>query len=88
MNKSIISAESLNNEILNNSGCIIFDLRFNLIKKDEGYNKYLKEHIPGAFYVNLEDDLSDITLNEGGRHPLPNISESVSYTHPSPRDRQ
>ena len=36
MNKSIISAESLNNEILNNSGCIIFDLRFNLIKKDEG----------------------------------------------------
>ena len=56
MNKSIISAESLNNEILNNSGCIIFDLRFNLIKKDEGYNKYLKEHIPGAFYVNLEDD--------------------------------
>ena len=75
MNKSIISAESLNNEILNNSGCIIFDLRFNLIKKDEGYNKYLKEHIPGAFYVNLEDDLSDITLDEGGRHPLPNISE-------------
>ena len=75
MNKSIISAESLNNEILNNSECIIFDLRFNLIKKDEGYNEYLKEHIPGAFYVNLEDDLSDITLNEGGRHPLPNISE-------------
>ena len=42
MNKSIISAESLNNEILNNSGCIIFDLRFNLIKKDEGYNKYFR----------------------------------------------
>ena len=28
-------------------------------------------HIPGAFYANLDRDLSDLTLKGLGRHPLP-----------------
>lgn len=47
----------------------VFDIRWKLNDPAHGREAYLKGHIPGAVYVDLDDDLS---APEGpGRHPLP-----------------
>lgn len=48
----------------------ILDVRWRLDQPD-GREAYLAGHIPGAVYVSLEDDLSDHSREELGRHPLP-----------------
>lgn len=39
------------------------------------YERYLKEHLPDAYYVDLNNDLAEIPSDakNGGRHPLPTI---------------
>jgi thiosulfate/3-mercaptopyruvate sulfurtransferase len=47
----------------------VFDTRWKLNHPEHGYAAYLSGHIPGAAFVDLDDDLS---AREGpGRHPLP-----------------
>ena len=48
----------------------ILDVRWRLDRPD-GHRSYLDGHLPGAVYVSLEDDLSDHTRRDRGRHPLP-----------------
>ncbi len=50
---------------------VIFDCRFNLMNKTLGSEQYREGHIPGAFFLDLEKDLSGETGTHGGRHPLP-----------------
>lgn len=50
---------------------VIFDCRFNLGNKTQGYDQYRTGHIPGAYYLDLEKDLSSPVAQHGGRHPLP-----------------
>lgn len=50
---------------------LVFDCRFNLANADEGYAAYRQGHIPGAYYLHLEKDLSGSLSRHGGRHPLP-----------------
>ena len=50
---------------------IIFDARYDLMGKNAGKDAYLQEHIPGAIYVDLHDDLSKSPSTNTGRHPLP-----------------
>ncbi len=69
----IISDEWLNSQ-LPNSNLIIIDCRFRLDDPDWGYQQYLHSHIPGAYYLNLDKDLSSPVKNHGGRHPLPDAS--------------
>lgn len=56
---------------------VIFDCRFHLMNKTLGSEQYRTGHIPGAYYLDLEKDLSGTIAPHGGRHPLPNI-ESFS----------
>lgn len=49
----------------------IVDCRFNLADSEEGKRLYLKDHIPGAIYFHLNQDLSGQVSPHGGRHPLP-----------------
>ena len=58
-----------------NKDIIIFDCRFDLMKKNLGYDKYLESHICGAHYINLELDLSSEATNHSGRHPLQTIKK-------------
>lgn len=69
--KTIISAESLHKN-LNNPHWAILDCRFYLQEVDRGHQDYLHAHIPGAIYINLDEDLSgEILPGKTGRHPLP-----------------
>ena len=74
MEKFILQPQDLNN-ILSDKNLIIFDCRFNLLKKELGYKKYLNTHIKNAHYINLESQLSSKISEHSGRHPLPNIEK-------------
>jgi thiosulfate/3-mercaptopyruvate sulfurtransferase len=50
---------------------VVVDCRFNLLKPDAGRAAYLLGHIPGAWYADLDRDLSAPRGPETGRHPLP-----------------
>lgn len=68
---SIISPQWLVNH-LNDENLVIIDCRFRLATPQWGYQQYLISHIPGAFYLDLDRDLSSPIGKHGGRHPLPN----------------
>lgn len=64
-----ISAEQLHQ--LDSASTVIFDCRFSLADKATGKQLYQQSHIPGAFHLDMENDLSGPKGIHGGRHPLP-----------------
>ena len=58
-------------ELLSSAPVVVFDCRFSLADPGEGRAQYLRGHIPGAHYLDLERDLSGPVGEHGGRHPLP-----------------
>ena len=53
---------------------VIVDCRFSLSDPEVGRKAYTEDHIPGAIYLHLEEQLSAPISTHGGRHPLPDIS--------------
>ena len=66
----LITATDLATLIEGGDQLTILDVRWRLDNPD-GCPAYLEGHIPGAVYVSLEDELSDHTIADRGRHPLP-----------------
>lgn len=62
-------------EQLANKDVKIVDCRFSLSKPDEGERLYKESHIPGAYFFDLEKQLSAPVSKHGGRHPLPDIEQ-------------
>lgn len=58
-------------EHLNDPGWRIFDCRHQLSDVAYGEKAYAGGHIPGAFFLHLDRDLSGPTTGKNGRHPLP-----------------
>lgn len=56
---------------LNNPNWVIVDCRFDLADVTKGHQAYLKAHIPGAVYADLDHDMSGPPVTDAGRHPLP-----------------
>ncbi len=58
--------------IYKNSDVMIFDVS----NGEDAKANYEKEHLEGAFFVDLNTQLADIKndISEGGRHPLPEIT--------------
>ncbi|PSB17892.1 sulfurtransferase [filamentous cyanobacterium CCP2] len=56
---------------LNHPQVVIVDCRFSLADPQLGRQHYEVSHIPGAFYLDLNHDLSRPVQRHGGRHPLP-----------------
>ncbi len=50
---------------------LVVDCRFDLTESGKGERDYRAAHIPGAVYADLDRDLSDLTREGLGRHPLP-----------------
>lgn len=55
---------------LNGDDLIVVDCRFNLGDTAAGESAYLKEHIAGAVYAHLGQDLSGAPFTDKGRHPM------------------
>lgn len=70
-NPSLVSAQYLS-EHLDDPGVVIIDCRFALAEPELGQRQYNTSHIPGAYYLDLNQDLSRTPGQHGGRHPLPN----------------
>jgi thiosulfate/3-mercaptopyruvate sulfurtransferase len=68
---TIISAEQLHEE-LGDSRLVIFDCRHSLADFAQGRRLYDESHIPGAFFADVEGDLTGAKTGTNGRHPLPN----------------
>lgn len=74
MSASIISPEWLISH-LDDPEVVIIDCRFSLADPEWGSKQYQVNHIPHAFYLDLNRDLSSPVGKHGGRHPLPNSDE-------------
>ena len=58
---------------------IVVDLRWYLGRPGDGHRAYLEGHIPGAIFLDLDDDLADPNgLGAPGRHPLPDPDAFVA----------
>jgi thiosulfate/3-mercaptopyruvate sulfurtransferase len=68
--RTLISAESLAG-LAGDARLRVFDCRFDLARPDDGRERYLREHLPGALYADLNRDLSAPRAAGSGRHPLP-----------------
>ena len=66
----LMAADDLMRRIAAGEPVTLLDVRWQLAQPD-GYAAYQQEHLPGAVYVSLEDELSDHTVAGRGRHPLP-----------------
>ncbi|MBP6533508.1 MAG: sulfurtransferase [Arenimonas sp.] len=68
---TLISAQSLFNR-LQDPALRIIDARYALSDTAQGLKDYRQSHLPGAWYVDLDGDLSGPKTNPLlGRHPLP-----------------
>jgi len=47
------------------------DCRWELGNPARGRELYLAGHIPGASFLDADEDLSDLSVRDAGRHPLP-----------------
>jgi thiosulfate/3-mercaptopyruvate sulfurtransferase len=70
MFKTLIDVDTLQ-IMLGRPGLAVIDCRFDLMNPAGGLEAYLKGHIPGARYADLNRDLSSPVTAHTGRHPLP-----------------
>ena len=61
--------------------CIVIDCRFALAEPTLGKQQYSEGHIPGAYYLSLDENLAGPVTAPlpaaGGRHPLPELGGLV-----------
>ncbi len=62
-------------EHLSDPEVAIVDCRFSLMQPELGHQQYQTSHIPGAYHLDLNRDLSGPVGKHGGRHPLPDPME-------------
>lgn len=68
---TLITADQLL-AIHNLKDTVILDCRFDLTDAGKGRKQYMADHIPGAYYFDLDFDLaSPVIKGVTGRHPLP-----------------
>ena len=69
----LITADALADRLAAGHPVTVLDVRWTLSEPD-GREHYLRGHAPGAVYVSLDDELTDHTVPDRGRHPLPSGS--------------
>ena len=71
----LITANQLEEIINSGENVLLCDCRFDLVDTQAGRKAYEESHIPGAIYVDLDQDLSGHKTGKNGRHPLPTPEE-------------
>jgi len=68
----LISVEQLAGWLAEPAGAIVVDVRWYLGKPGDGHAAYRAGHVPGAIFLDLDQDLADLAgYGAPGRHPLP-----------------
>ncbi|HST28978.1 MAG TPA: rhodanese-like domain-containing protein, partial [Rudaea sp.] len=70
---TLIDAQALAARI-RNGDVLVVDCRFELSDPLRAARDHAQGHIPGAVYANLDQDLSDLSKQSLGRHPLPDAA--------------
>jgi thiosulfate/3-mercaptopyruvate sulfurtransferase len=65
-------------EHLDDPDWVLFDCRFDLANPRFGPDAYARGHLPGAFFMDVDRDLSGQMNGRNGRHPLPDPAALVS----------
>lgn len=69
----IVSQEELAERLQAGEEQVLVDCRFQMGQPQAGRDAYAAGHLPGAVYMDLEEDLSGPVGIHGGRHPLPDL---------------
>ncbi|GJG96542.1 sulfurtransferase [Cupriavidus pauculus] len=78
MPSPLITANELNALRSQGKPVIVIDCSFDLTNPAAGREMYQQAHIPGAFYVHLDNELSGPKTGFNGRHPLPDADLFVA----------
>jgi thiosulfate/3-mercaptopyruvate sulfurtransferase len=73
MEQILVSTEELAAH-LDDPDWIVFDTRHDLGDAGKGRRAYDAGHIPGAYFLHVDDDLSGTKTGRNGRHPLPDLA--------------
>ena len=73
-NRHVVSSAWLHTH-LHDPQLVILDCRYSLMNQELGFNQYQESHIEGAYFLDLNRDLSSPIQKHGGRHPLPDINQ-------------
>ena len=60
---------------LDDPGWIVFDTRHDLAWPEKGREAWKAAHIPGAYFMHMDEDLSGHKTGRNGRHPLPPVTD-------------
>jgi thiosulfate/3-mercaptopyruvate sulfurtransferase len=74
MEKMLVTPAELA-EHLNDPNWVVFDTRHDLMDAARGRKLYAEGHIPGAYFLHVDEDLSGKKTGANGRHPLPDLLE-------------
>jgi thiosulfate/3-mercaptopyruvate sulfurtransferase len=69
----LVSTETLAQH-LDDPDWIVIDTRHDLVDPIKGPKAYAAGHIPGAFFLHVDHDLSGPKTGRNGRHPLPDLA--------------
>jgi thiosulfate/3-mercaptopyruvate sulfurtransferase len=68
----LVSADRLAGWMEDSTPLVVVDVRWYLGRPGDGHRAYHEGHVPGAIFLDLDDDLADLKgLGAPGRHPLP-----------------
>lgn len=70
MEKILVTTSELA-ERLGDPDWVAFDVRHDLADTEKGRRAYAAGHIPGAYFLHVDEDLSGPKDGTNGRHPLP-----------------
>src|ERR1700686_5147083 len=74
MGKLLVTTEELAKH-LDDPKWVVFDTRHDLMDVGKGRKAYAAGHVPGAYFLHVDDDLSGRKTGKNGRHPLPEIED-------------
>src|SRR5437763_2828294 len=74
MEKNLVTTQELADHI-GDPAWVAFDTRHDLMDPERGRRVYAEGHIPGAFFLHVDDDLSGPKTGRNGRHPLPDLAQ-------------
>jgi thiosulfate/3-mercaptopyruvate sulfurtransferase len=72
MAKILVTTEEMEGH-LGDPKWVVFDTRHDLGDVDKGKRAYAEGHIPGAYFLHTDEDLSGAKTGQNGRHPLPDV---------------